>query len=300
MPSAGSPCLHRVAGGPWLCLGASLLFLAAPDAAWGEEDPGDRDSAASLFAAHTPGSTLRLDHAPWQRFLDEFLHETSEGWALAYGAVPEAAREGLRVYIDTQSESAWESLDRDTQLAAWINLYNALSVEIVLEYWPLWKSSTLRSPPRNERGPYAEARLRVAGVALSADDIRHRILRAGWEDPRLLYALHGAARGGPPLAPQVYRGEMIDAQLEEAARRYVNQRTTVSRSLRGLSVSRLYEWYAGDFGGSDPRVLEHLRHYGDDRVRKILGGRVEIDRYRYDWTLDEYGQRDPRDGLYGS
>ena len=252
---------------------------------------------------HDAGSGRRVDHGPWQRILDAYLEETRRGTRIAYDGISRPGRQQLRAYIRFLEVMPWDEINRDEQLAAWINLYNALSVQILTENKAKRRSSSYLTPPLTTRGPFAAKQVTIRGVELSAEDIRQHILRQGFRDPRIHYALHGASVGGPSLSTVAYQGEQIDQQLERAARRFVNAPGAVSKGWGGLKLSRLYEWYPEDFGGNDAAILDHIRRFANERTARKLEDRDEIDGYRYDWAVDRKVQRQPTPtgaGGYGS
>ena len=169
-------------------------------------------------------------------------------------------------------------------MALWINLYNALTIRTVLDHYPIGSIRDVDiSPGLFEDGPWGEKLIAVEGEPLSLDDIEHRILRPIWRDPRLHYALNCAALGCPDLHPAAFEAPILESQLDEAARAYVNHPRGARIDSGDLIVSSIYVRYAADFGGGDISIIAHLRRYADAALDRALAGRSNIDKDSYDW-----------------
>ena len=126
----------------------------------------------------------------------------------------------------------------------------------------------------------------MLGKSLSLNDIESGIIRPIWNEPRIHYALNCASYGCPNLATTAWQSHDLDARLNDAAYQYINSGRAVKTGLTGLRVSKIYKWYAADFGGEEG-VLKHLKQYGNcDTIRK-LGCRESINGYFYDWSLND-------------
>ena len=264
-------CAAAVAG----C--TSIERLAIPDARAIEAD----------WASLSGGA--EVNHDTWSEFLARYASTDGAGVVrIAYGDVGEADAAALNAYLDVLQGLDPTTLSRDGQLAYWINLYNAKTVSVILEHYPVRSIRAIRAHPIDP-GPWDEARLYVAGHALSLHDIEHGVLRPHWQEtPEIHYLLNCAAVGCPNLGRTAYTAENVDDALEQAARRYVNDPRGVALADGGkLRVSKIYAWYREDFGGSDAAVLDHLRRYAEPALRSRLAERTRIDGYVYDWALNE-------------
>ena len=205
-----------------------------------------------------------------------------------YREVSRADRSALNRYLGDLSRTPISRYARAEQLPFWINLYNALTVRVVLDHYPVESIRAIRiSPGWFSVGPWKKQLIDVEGVALSLDDIEHRILRPIWGDPRIHYAVNCAALGCPNLALEAYTGENSEALLDANARAYVNHMRGVALEGDELVVSSIYDWFQSDFGGDEAGVLAHLRRYAEPALRRALERRNRIDDYRYDWDLNE-------------
>ena len=146
---------------------------------------------------------------------------------VAYGYVNKEDRQALDAYIRYMAAISVETLSRDDQLAYWINLYNTLTVKVVLTHYPV---DTIRdidiSPGLFSDGPWDKKLIHIDGEAISLNDIEHRILRPIWRDPRLHYALNCASIGCPNLLRSAFTGATVNQVLEEAAAEKIKAKET--------------------------------------------------------------------------
>lgn len=196
---------------------------------------------------------------------------------------------------------------RAEQLAFWINLYNALVIDAVITF------GVQRSVTEGRLGVltfFRRATYVVGGACTSCEDIEHGILRANrgnpflpgphfaghdprlaWAisppDPRVHFALNCASRSCPPIG--AYDAARIDAQLDLAARGFIDQSTHLPQDAQGLRVSSILRWYARDFGGRAGVIRFLVAHLPDDERRAWLesrGDQARLNYERYDWGLN--------------
>ncbi len=241
------------------------------------------------WTAHDAASTATVNHSAWDRFLKTNLVRRGDGInRLAYGRVSVADRKALARYLEALSMIPISRYKRDEQLAYWINLYNALTVKVILDHYPVKSIRDIDiSPGWFSFGPWDKKLVKVEDEWLSLNDIEHRIMRPIWRDARVHYAVNCASIGCPNLAPTAYNAETMEGSLTEAARSYINHPRGVSIEGERLYVSKIYEWFVEDFGGDEKGVLAHMRHYANPELAKRLAKFTAIDGYRYDWGLND-------------
>lgn len=202
---------------------------------------------------------------------------------------------------------------REEKLAFWLNLYNALIIDGIIRFG-------IRKTVREDAGFFRRVAYNVGGFRFSADDIEHGVLRAnaghpvipgpqfGQHDPRRRFSLeptdfriHFALVCGAKSCPPVnfYDAEHVDSQLDRAARNFLNQEVEVDPDRQIIGLSRLLQWYSGDFGagvwvklglGDKSPLLRAIAPYViDDSVRIFIETYADTLKVRfkaYDWTLN--------------
>jgi hypothetical protein len=260
-----------------ICLCLPAAAMAAPDAKlW------------PRWQAHDPASTATLNHDAWDGWTKKYVTTDAKGVnRVAYAKVDAPARKALDTYIHAMSGTLVSLLNRNEQMAFWINLYNALTVRVILDHYPV--ESILKisiSPGFFSTGPWGKKLVEVEGRKLSLDDIEHRILRPIWKDARIHYVVNCASVGCPNLRIGAYTGANIDAQLTEAARGYINDLRGGSFEGADFIVSSLYKWYAGDFGANPQEILAHMLRFAAPEKAARIRAHGRIDEYFYDWDLN--------------
>lgn len=244
------------------------------------------------WQAHDDASTARVDHGEWSRFLKTYVRIGGDGIArIPYARVTAADRAALALDLARLAETPIGAYSRAEQFAFWVDLYNELTVKLVLDHYPVSSIKDIAiSPGLFSSGPWGRKLVTIDGEALSLDDIEHRILRPIWRDPRIHYAVNCAALGCPNLQPEAFTAANTQALLDKAARDYVNHPRGAAVTGGRLAVSSIYVWYEADFGGTDRGVIEHLTRYARPELAAALAGIDRLSGDRYDWALNDLGE----------
>lgn len=272
-----SQTLVGFVGGLLALLGAASAAAAPSAELW------DR------WSAHEPASKVKVDHSAWSRFLRTHAVMGADGIVrVRYASVDGAGRGALDGYVASLGAVGVSRLSRPEQQAFWINLYNALTVQVVLAHYPVESIRDISiSPGFFAVGPWGKKLASVEGEPVSLDDIEHRILRPIWKDARVHYAVNCASIGCPNLQPVAFTAENTESLLDAGARAYVNHPRAVRVAGGRLTVSSIYDWFEDDFGGNDAGVLEHLRRYADGPLKRALAEISSVDDHEYDWSLND-------------
>lgn len=241
------------------------------------------------WEAHDPNAEAVINHGIWGSLLERYLVTGADGInRFAYGDVTEADRKELDRYLQTLADTPISRYNRPTQMVYWINLYNALTVQVVLDHYP---TTTIRdidiSPGLFSDGPWGKKLLTIEGEMVALDDIEHQILRPIWRDPRIHYALNCASIGCPNLQPVPFAADLLDRQLDAAAIDFVNHQRAISIQDGKVLISSIYRWFHDDFGSTDQRILAHLKAYASPDLAMKLEGFTSIDDDAYDWRLND-------------
>ena len=238
---------------------------------------------------HDPASRQKIDHGDWDRFLKQYVvtADPSGIHRVRYQAVAPEDRKSLKSYLQAMQAVAVSSYSRAEQRAYWINVYNAVTVDLILGRFPVASIRDINiSPGLLARGPWGAKLFSVEGERLSLDDIEHRILRPIWKDSRIHYALNCASLGCPNLQAEAYTADNTEALLERGAREFINHPRGVAVQKGRLQVSSIYVWFQEDFGGDAEGLMEHWQQYANprlaDALEKYSGGLA----HDYDWRLN--------------
>jgi hypothetical protein len=238
---------------------------------------------AGAAAAKDYDPSARVDHSAFDALLAKYVDGDGVRYAEWHGSAPD--RERLDEYLDVLAAAEPSRLTRYQRLAFWINAYNALTLDLVLDHYPVKSIKDIDSPWKRKL-------VTVEGRELSLDEIENEIIRPGWKEPLVHFALHCAAVSCPPLRVGAYdaasqEGGELHAQLEQQAKAFLADSTTNFVDAKGkLHLSKIFDWYRKDFEGRTASLVDWLRPY-----LPALEGRaakdVKIDFADYDWALNE-------------
>jgi hypothetical protein len=243
----------------------------------------------SYWDSSDQSNSLKVDHSLWDAFVNTYVQNSPDGInRVRYAGVAAEDRNALLAYIEQLSQLPIRQYARNEQLAYWINLYNAVTVSVVLEHYPVESIRQINiSPGFFAMGPWSRKLLVIEDQAVSLNDIEHRILRPLWQDPRLHYALNCASLGCPNLQNQAFTAANVEQLLEAGAREFINHPRGVTVKKGRLYVSSIYNWFRVDFGDSQQAVIQHLRKYASPQLADALAPLTRIKGDDYDWQLND-------------
>ena len=264
--------------------GLLLIALLAPHSM-----AAPKSELWSYWSANQSQSSIKVDHQIWQALLSRYVLLSDDGiHRVAYGEFDETAKAKLREYLDAMSRIAPTQLNRDEQLAYWINLYNAQTIQVVLDH-PR-KKSILSMGPFFSLGPWDEPYLTIENKPVTLNDIEHRILRPIWQDHRLHYVLNCASIGCPNLSQTAYRATSIAQQMADAQIAFLQHPRAISFTDRGeLQLTSLFDWYLADFAPDVFGLLAYLAVQRPDLAADLaaMAGNADAKiNYVYDWDLN--------------
>ncbi|HHF7367613.1 TPA: DUF547 domain-containing protein [Legionella bozemanae] len=240
------------------------------------------------WEVNNPLSTEVISHKLWQDFLNRRIVTSEENINLVdYTHMTQTDLNLLKDYLKSMSEININNYNRDEQLAFWINVYNALTVQVIANYYPVTSVQEINiSPGLFSIGPWGANLFTIKDTTLTLDDINNRIIRAIWNDPRTHYAVNNGTIGAPNLSRKIYQGKLIEEQLNQAASTYINSLRGVNVIEGKLIISKLYDWYEEDFGGTKQDVIFHLLQYAKEPLLSQLKHINSIDSYIYNWHIN--------------
>ena len=233
-----------------------------------------------LFACLTPA----LLGAPlaWQRDYDALLKKYVVDGGVRYAAwkASPADLAALKKVVDGIAAAEVSDLETKEQLAFYINAYNAWTIKLILDKYPI-KSVGEHSPLF---GIFTRRHIKVAGEQMSLNHLEHQIIRKRFPDPRIHFALNCGSKGCPALPSSAFNGEMLDRQLNERTKRFTLSSLGVETTPDGkkAKVSKIYKWYADDFekeGGT--------RAFINKVLPQDLPADAKVEYQKYDWSLNE-------------
>lgn len=212
------------------------------------------------------------------------MHVRDDGNVNYQGFVQDKAK--LQRYLDTLSQnppdtSTWSEAE---QLAYWINAYNAFTVKLIVDNYPL-ESITELHPTLHVPGVntvWHKKFFRIGNQKSSLDEIEHQILRKQFNEPRIHFAINCASKSCPPLRPEAYEAGKLEEQLQEQARSFINNPKYNHIETNRAEVSKIFSWFTGDFTRQGS-LQEYLNKYSTVQLKADAA----IAYKDYDWSLNE-------------
>jgi hypothetical protein len=234
----------------------------------------------------------RFSHAPW----DQLLKKNWRDAKLPYAKL-KADSKLLDHYLLRASEadpSAWTS--REEKLAFWINLYNACTLRVILDSYPLTGDSkvdqiALKGPQGEAWNIWQKPFCKVKDRVLTLDQIEREVLIGELNEPLVHFAINCGALSCPNLRKEAYVPERVRVQMQEQARAFLKDPTRNQFEIKSkqIRLSMIFGWYGEDFqkaaGGSLTKFL--VPYVSKDLRRWIEDPSVKVDYLEYNWTLND-------------
>jgi hypothetical protein len=220
-----------------------------------------------------------LDHAAFNTLLNKYV---KNGRVDYKGFQREAA--ALDQYLKTLEKTDTKRLPPKEQFAFYVNAYNAWTIKLVLSEYPGIKS--IKDLGGFFTTPWKKKICRIDGSLLTLDDIEHTILRPRFKDPRIHFVVNCASKSCPPLRSEAFLASMLDHQLDDSARTFINSSKYNYLKGQTLYVSKIFKWYASDFEND---VVGFFLKYAQGSLKdalKLNRNTIEVEYLDYDWSLN--------------
>jgi hypothetical protein len=259
--------------------------------------------AAFIFAL--PALALDPAHKAWDELLKKHVTYIENGNAsrVSYRGFMKD-RDALRRVLDSYegvTRGEFDAWTKPQQQAFLINAYNAFTVEKILTRYPEIKS--IRDFGGIFNNPWKDKFFKLFGAPAYLDLIEHEMLRKEgvYDEPRVHVAVVCASIGCPMLRNEAFTADRVDAQLEDAMRRFMSDRTRnrYNAASGKLEVSKIFDWYGKDFEKGHKgftsvkqafsRYADQLADKPDDRAI-VRGQKADVTFLDYDWGLNDSGR----------
>ena len=176
-------------------------------------------------------------------------------------------------------------LSRNEQFAFYINAYNAWTIKLILSGYP--GVTSIKDLGSLLKSPWKKKIVRIDGKVITLDHVEHEILRPRYKDPRVHFAINCAAKSCPPLRPEPFNGNILDRQLDDSTRSFINNPQSYRLDDSELYVSRIFKWFSEDFNED---IFGFFLKYATGNLKKELKSkseRIVVKYLGYDWSLNE-------------
>ncbi len=217
-----------------------------------------------------PVEDMTISHDLWDELLS--THVSANGVVNYTGFKKDRAKHlsYLELLAKQIPDPSWS---KSESLAYWINAYNAFTVDLIVSNLPVTSITSLDGGK-----PWDVKRITLAGTKYSLNNIEHDIIRPVFKDARIHFAVNCAAKSCPKLGNKAFSADNLDSMLNRLTKEFVNNTQANVISNDSAQLSKIFEWYAVDFGD----MVSFLNKYSNTK----LSSGAQISYKDYNWNLN--------------
>lgn len=240
---------------------------------WFKNVKGDNVKIAEM----TSSKLKSLDHSEWSTLLDKFV--SSDGKVDYRGFAKNKSK--FDQYLDYLSQNApATNWTKSEKLCYWINSYNAFTVKLILDHYPIKSIKDISDGLPIVDSPWDIKFFKIGGVDFDLGTIEHEVLRKQFDEPRIHFAINCASVSCPILRNEAYLPRYLEDQLDDQAKGFINDKSKNLISASELKLSSIFKWFESDFT-KDGSLHSFLKEYNKD-----VDEGTEISYLDYDWGLN--------------
>lgn len=227
--------------------------------------------------------SVPVSHDLWTQLLQKYVSPT--GNVNYKGFIEE--KETLDQYLQLlqanyPNNNNWSKAE---QLAYWLNAYNAFTVALIIENYPVKSIKDITKGPNIPfvNSPWDIKFINIEGVVYDLNNIEHSILRKKFNEPRIHFAINCASKSCPNLLPEAFTSDKLEEQLTALARLFLSDTTKNIIQTDSVQLSKIFSWFKGDFTKNGKTLIQFLNQYAPVAIQED----AEILFLDYDWQLNE-------------
>ncbi|MDF1518588.1 MAG: DUF547 domain-containing protein [Lutibacter sp.] len=248
-----------------------LILLFLPLISCGNTIQGTPAIAYGNPETKTTDGLKNGDHTIWQTLLQKHVSKSGN---VNYKGFQKDQKE-LQAYLDVLAKNMPEkSWSKNAILAYWINVYNAFTVQLILDNYPVKSIKDINNP-------WGQKFFVLGTKKYSLEEVEHEILRK-MDEPRIHFAINCASFSCPNLLNEAYVEETLDKQLTQASKSFINDKTKNTITAEKVEISSIFEWFSGDFT-KNGNLIDFLNKYSSVKINS----NAKISHKEYNWDLNE-------------
>jgi len=221
-----------------------------------------------------------ISHDIWDGILHDHVKNTGR---VDYKGIIQD-REKFDEYITLlETNHPNQKWNRDEQVAYWINAYNAFTVKLIIDNYPVNSIKDVKSGGSLIKSVWNLKFITIEGQEYDLSDIEHGILRKSYDEPRIHFAVNCASISCPPIRAEAYLAETLDEQLEKATKEFINDEKYNKVTAQNAEISKIFKWYKGDFEKNGQNLKSYIAKY----VSKDLSKDFSVSYTNYNWGLND-------------
>ncbi|WP_210518601.1 DUF547 domain-containing protein [Hymenobacter terricola] len=248
---------------------------------------------ATLLAFTTPATapaarpahvvtTAAVDHSAYDKLLKKHVNDKGLVNYKGFKADEKAFNQYLDMLSKNPPAASWT---RPEQMAYWINAYNAFTIRLILDHYPVSSIKDIGSKIKIPfvTTPWAAKFFSIGGNKMSLDEIEHGTLRKKYNDPRIHFALVCASVSCPRLRAEAYTAAKLENQLDDQGHDFLNNPAKNNVHKDAAQLSKYFDWYKGDWNDNGQSVVKWVNKYSTTKIDNS----TNISFQTYNWNLNE-------------
>ncbi|UZO81243.1 DUF547 domain-containing protein [Aquimarina sp. ERC-38] len=215
--------------------------------------------------------TSSFDHNLWDQAL---LLNVSDDGQVDYEGFMQDSSLLYRYFAQLSANPPQESWSREEKLAYWINAYNAYTIKLIIDSYPVKSIKDIKDPWEKEF-------FKISGEWYSLGQLEHEILRK-FGDPRIHFAINCASYSCPVVWNRAYTASNVDEALDTQTRQFINDPTRNIITKNQVKVSKIFTWFKKDFKVNGGDVVDFINKYANVKIAK-QSNKGYTD---YNWSLN--------------
>lgn len=223
-----------------------------------------------------------VDHSSFDRLLKKHVNEKGLVNYKGFKADEKEFNQYLALLSKNPPAASWS---KNEQMAYWINAYNAYTIRLVLNYYPVKSIKDIGSSIQIPfvTTPWAAKFFSIGGEKMSLDNIEHGTLRKKYDDPRIHFALVCASRSCAQLRNEAYTAAKLESQLDDQGRDFVNDPAKNNIAPGKVQLSKYFDWYKSDWTKNGQSVAKWINRYSKTKI----DAQTPVTFLDYNWKLNE-------------
>jgi hypothetical protein len=234
----------------------------------------------SCDAQKIPNNSNPVSHDIWNGLLQKNVD--ANGHVNYKGFKSEEAQLEKYLNILRAAHPNTDKWSKDERLAYWINAYNAFTVELIIKNYPCKSIKDLGGAIYKVNTPWDIKFITIQGITYDLNNIEHDIIRKEFNEPRIHFAVNCASVSCPNLRNEAFVASRLNEQLDDQARKFINDKSKNNISANNAQLSKLFTWFKGDFT-KQGTVVAFINKYSTVK----LSEKAKIDYLEYNWNLNE-------------
>jgi len=232
------------------------------------------------FAERAISSDTNFDH-DYKKY-DLFLNTHVSNGKVDYAKLKNSSSDLDLVIVKLTgvTKEEFDTWTKSKQLAYLINLYNAATLDLVVDHYPLKSIKDIGKPWDKEV-------VTLHGNKISLNQLEHEVIRKNYNEARIHFALVCAAKGCPILINEAYTGNKLDTQLEDSTKTFLSipDKNKIDDDNQVIMISPIFDWYADDFKGKSGSVVAFIAPYYSKNAEDLKSYQIKYT--NYDWSLND-------------